>query len=80
MGRFISYLMARKMMYKGYLYYLVWVKDSGFETPTLESVPVVCEFLEVFPEDNPRVPPDRESTSELISFQIPILFLFLLID
>ncbi|KAH0729478.1 hypothetical protein KY289_000666 [Solanum tuberosum] len=33
--------------------------DSSSETPTLESVPVVNEFPEVFAEDLPGVPPDR---------------------
>ena len=49
MGRFISYLKARNMISKGYLYHLVRVKDSSSESPTFESVPVVSEFLEVFP-------------------------------
>ena len=49
MDRFISYLKARKMISKGYLYHLVLVKDSRLETLSLESVPVVCEFPEVFP-------------------------------
>ena len=53
MGRFISYLKARKMISKDYLYHLVWVKDSRLETPNRESVPVVCEFPEVFSEDHP---------------------------
>ena len=60
MGRFISYLKDKKMIFKGYLCHLVQVKDSSLETPTLESVPVVCEFLEVFPKDLPGVPPIRE--------------------
>ena len=59
MGRFISYLNARKMSYKGYLNHLVRVKDSSSKTPTLESVPVVCEFPEVFPEDLPGVAPEK---------------------
>ena len=29
MGRFISYLKDRKMISKGYLYHLLWVKDSS---------------------------------------------------
>ena len=69
MGRFISYLKAGKMISKGYLYHLVRVKDSSLETPTLESVPVVCEFPEVFLEDLPRVPQERE-----IDFGIDLLF------
>ena len=48
MGQFISYIKARKMISKGYLYHLVWVKDSSSESPTLESVSVVSEFPEVF--------------------------------
>ncbi|KAH0719580.1 hypothetical protein KY285_015611 [Solanum tuberosum] len=68
MGRFISYLKARKMISKGYLYHLVRVKDSSFKTATLESVPVVNEFPEVFPNDLPGVPPERE-----IDFGIDLL-------
>ena len=56
------------MIYKGYLYHLVRVKDSSLETPTLESVPVVCVFSEVFPEDLPGVPPKRK-----IDFGIDLL-------
>ena len=51
MGRFISYLKARKMISKGCLYHLVRFKDSSFETSTLESILVVSEFLELFLED-----------------------------
>ncbi|KAH0655125.1 hypothetical protein KY290_030926 [Solanum tuberosum] len=68
MGQLISYLKARKMISKGYLYHLVRVKDSSFESPTLESIPVVNEFPEVFPDDLPGVPPKRE-----INFGIDLL-------
>ena len=68
MGQFISYLKARKMISKGYLYHLVRVKDSSFETPTLELVPVVCDFPKVFPEDLPRFFSERE-----IDFGIDLL-------
>ena len=27
---------------------------------TIEEVPVICEYLDVFPEELPRMPPDRE--------------------
>ncbi|KAH0743187.1 hypothetical protein KY290_031180 [Solanum tuberosum] len=56
------------MISKGYLYHLVWVKDSSSETLTFESVPLVNEFPEVFREDLPRVPPERE-----IDFGIDLL-------
>ena len=51
MGHFISYLKARRVISKGYLYHLVRVKDSSSETPILESVLVVSVFPEVFLED-----------------------------
>ncbi|XP_070025994.1 uncharacterized protein [Nicotiana sylvestris] len=67
-GRFISYLKARKMISKGYIYHLVQVKDAYAQIPTLQSIPIVNEFPEVFPEDLPRIPPDRE-----IDFGIDLL-------
>ncbi|WMV18884.1 hypothetical protein MTR67_012269 [Solanum verrucosum] len=46
----------------------VWVRDMDFETPTLESVPIVNEFLEVFSKDLPGIPPERE-----IDFSVDLL-------
>ena len=56
------------MISKCYLYHLVQVKDSSLETPSLESVPVVCEFPGVFRKDLPRVSLERE-----IDFGIDLL-------
>ncbi|WMV45404.1 hypothetical protein MTR67_038789 [Solanum verrucosum] len=56
------------MISKDYLYHLVRVKDSRAETPTLESVPVVNEFREVFSEDLLEVSPEWE-----IDFDIDLL-------
>ncbi|XP_070029791.1 uncharacterized protein [Nicotiana sylvestris] len=67
-GRFISYIKARKMISKGYIYHVVRVKDTDAQIPTLQSVPIVNEFPEVFPEDLPGIPPDRE-----IDFGIDLL-------
>ncbi|XP_069150222.1 uncharacterized protein [Solanum lycopersicum] len=36
------------------------VKDSIYETPTLESGPIFSEFPEVFPEEHPGVPLETE--------------------
>ena len=43
-------------------------------SPTLASIPVVCEFLDVFPEDLPGLPPDRnvEFSIELEPSTAPI--------
>ena len=42
----------------------------------LSSIPVVCEFLDVFPEDLPGLPPDRdvEFAIELEPGTAPILW------
>ena len=50
------------------MYHLILVKDSRFENLLFQSVPVVNEFLEVFPKDLPGIPPDRE-----IDFGIDVL-------
>ncbi|WMV49740.1 hypothetical protein MTR67_043125 [Solanum verrucosum] len=60
MVQFILYLQAIKMITKGYIYHLVRVKESSFEIPTIEAIQVGNEFLEVFREDVPGVPPERE--------------------
>ncbi|XP_070006050.1 uncharacterized protein [Nicotiana sylvestris] len=67
-GRFISYLKASKMIRKGCIYHLVRVADTTSEVSAPESVPVVNEFLEVFPDELPGIPPDRE-----IDFGIDVL-------
>ena len=58
---------ASKMLRKSYQVYLAYaieVRDSGSR---LEDIPVVREFLDVFPEDLPGIPLDRE-----IDFQIEL--------
>ncbi|XP_060172210.1 uncharacterized protein LOC132603251 [Lycium barbarum] len=67
-GKFISYLKAEKMIRKGYIYHLVRVHDLEAEAPTLQSVPVVNEFVDVFPDELPGLPPERE-----IEFAIDLL-------
>ncbi|WMV09098.1 hypothetical protein MTR67_002483 [Solanum verrucosum] len=50
-GQRFSYLKTRKMISNGFFYHLVRLRDVGSKTPSLESVPIVNEFPEVFPED-----------------------------
>ncbi|XP_070032561.1 uncharacterized protein [Nicotiana tomentosiformis] len=59
-GRFISYLKSTKMINKGCIYHLARVTNTDVGAPTLASVPVVNEFMEVFPNELPRIPRDRE--------------------
>ncbi|KAH0704841.1 hypothetical protein KY285_019119 [Solanum tuberosum] len=53
------------MISKGYIYHLVRVKDSNFETSTFESIRVVNEFPEVSPKYLHRVPLERKIYFEI---------------
>ncbi|KAF3669501.1 hypothetical protein FXO38_07556 [Capsicum annuum] len=67
-GQLVSYLWARKMISKGCFYHLVQVKDTSSETPSLESIPVVHEYSDIFSEDLPGISFKRE-----IDFGIDLL-------
>ncbi|KAG8496889.1 hypothetical protein CXB51_008087 [Gossypium anomalum] len=56
----ISSLTAEKCLRKGYEAYLAFVLNTQVSESKIESVLVVCEFIDVFPEKLPRLPPERE--------------------
>ena len=47
---------------------------NALQAPRIEDVPVVCEFPDVFPDDLPGLPPDRdvEFKIELVPGTAPI--------
>ena len=59
-GQIISCLKACKMIFNGFRYHIVRVKDLGSEAPHLELVPIVKDFSEVFLDDLHEIPPKRE--------------------
>lgn len=59
-SRVISFLKAQLMVEKGCDTYLAYLIDISIDTPTVESVPVVRNFPNVFPADFPGMPPDRD--------------------
>ncbi|XP_070005643.1 uncharacterized protein [Nicotiana sylvestris] len=59
-SRVISFPKARHMVEKGGLAYLAYVWDTTTDSPTIDSVPVVREFADVFPSNLPGMPPDRD--------------------
>ena len=73
-GQIISCLKACSMIAKGCLYHVVRIMDLEFETYSIELVPLVREFPEVFPNDLPRDPPERqiEFGIDLLSYTNPI--------
>ena len=58
--RIISFLRAKRMVSKGCLAFLAHLKDDTSKVPSIESVFIVREFLDVFPADLPRMPPDKD--------------------
>ncbi|KAI3786536.1 hypothetical protein L1987_40286 [Smallanthus sonchifolius] len=68
MPNVISMIKAESYMRRDCEVYLAYVIDDRMKTKELKNVPVVCNFPEVFPEDLPGLPPDRE-----IEFQIDLL-------
>ena len=55
--RIISNIQAQKCLRKEYHAFLAHVVDVKREVQDIKSVPDVCEFPDVFPEDLPGIPP-----------------------
>ena len=64
----ISLMKARKCLAKGCTSYLAFVIDAKMEKKEVQNIPVVCDYPEVFPEDLPGLPPDRQ-----VEFRIDLL-------
>ncbi|KAI3726230.1 hypothetical protein L1987_66027 [Smallanthus sonchifolius] len=58
---------AQKCLRKGHTAILALVTDKSSEEKKLEDIPIVREFPEVFPEDLPGLPPQRQ-----VEFQIDL--------
>jgi hypothetical protein len=58
--RFISSLQLRKSMRKGCKLYAILALNEKGVAEGLEHLPVVREFADVFPEELPGMPPERE--------------------
>ena len=56
----VSFLHANRMVSKGCLAFLAHLRDNTTQVPSIESVLIVREFLDVFPADLPGMPPDRD--------------------
>ena len=56
----ISAITASKMLRRGCQGYLAVVRNVEADKGAVDRVLVVCEFLDVFPEELPGLPPDRE--------------------
>ncbi|XP_070041458.1 uncharacterized protein [Nicotiana tomentosiformis] len=67
-SKVVSFLKAHRMVRKGCKAYLAFVRDVSGDTPTIESVPVVRDYSDVFSMDLPGMPSDKD-----IDFGIDLL-------
>ena len=56
----ISAATARTMVRKGCEAYLAYVVDKEKAKPSSSDIPIVCDYLDVFFEELPGLPPQRE--------------------
>ncbi|XP_016704759.1 uncharacterized protein [Gossypium hirsutum] len=56
----VNSIAAQKCMRKGYDAYLAYVLDTMVTESKIQSLPIVCEFLDVFSEELPGLPPVSE--------------------
>ena len=57
---FVSMACAQRLLRKGCRGYLCSVMSSSTEDLSMTDIPIVCEFPEVFPEELPGMPVNRE--------------------
>ncbi|XP_071688266.1 uncharacterized protein [Rutidosis leptorrhynchoides] len=69
-----TYARARRLMSSGCATFLAHVIDSRRESKSINYIPVVNEFEDVFSDDLPGIPPERqvEFSIELVSGATPI--------
>ena len=70
----ISALQAYRFMQKGCFCYMVCIKEHSNQETHLDEISVVKEFPDVFPDDLPGLPLDREGefAIDLVSSTTPI--------
>ncbi|KAA3483404.1 DNA/RNA polymerases superfamily protein [Gossypium australe] len=56
----ISSLLTRKYLRKGYEAYIAFMMNTRETKLRIKSVPIVCEYSDIFPEELPGLPPVRE--------------------
>ena len=74
-SKVISAMEARRFLRKGCEAFLALILDSKREQVNFKNIPVIREFPDVFPEELPGVPPEREVdlSIEVVQGTTPIL-------
>nr|XP_043616060.1 uncharacterized protein LOC122587977 [Erigeron canadensis] len=63
-----TFARARRLISRGCKAFLAHVIDSNKESKSISEIPIVNEFVDVFPDDLPGLPPDRQ-----IDFKIDLI-------
>ncbi|KAL8156665.1 hypothetical protein AgCh_001671 [Apium graveolens] len=58
--KFLTAIEARRLIRQGCEVYLAHVMDVEKESVRIEDIPIVRDFPDVFPDELPELPPDRE--------------------
>ncbi|KAL8125506.1 hypothetical protein AgCh_012974 [Apium graveolens] len=58
--KFLTMIQAKKLLRQGCNHFIAYVIDRSQEPAKFEDIPVVNEFPDVFPDELPGLPPDRE--------------------
>jgi len=58
--KLVSVMKAHKLLGKGCEGFLCHIVKTEDAKPSLEGIPVVKEFLDVFPDEIPSIPPLRD--------------------
>ncbi|XP_021980264.1 uncharacterized protein LOC110876398 [Helianthus annuus] len=64
-----SMLKSQKLLRHECRAFMIYVNELGKESPNIGEVPVVREYEDVFPEDLPGIPPEREVEFEIELFR-----------
>ena len=64
----ISVVTTQKLLRKGCMGYLAYILNSDDEGSRLNDIPVVRDFPDVFPEELPGLPPEREVEVSIDTF------------
>ena len=67
----ISAATARKMVWKGCEAYLAYVIDTVKARSSVSDIPTISDFPDMFPEEFPRLPPQREIEFLSTLYQVP---------
>jgi len=59
-SKVISFIRAQRLVDRGCLSYLAFIRDTSVKPSPMDFSPVVREFVDVFSSNLPSIPPNRD--------------------